>query len=373
LIPPRALTPALPARDGDGPYPFAPGPSRGGVRGLLSTVVVHHRGADDLVACLRSVLAAEVPGALEIVVVDNGAEDDGPARAAALDRRVRLVRLPDNRGFAAAASAGLQASRGDRLLLLNPDAVVDPDCPATLLEATRDADIATARVLLLDDPERLDNCGHRLYADGLNWCRGRGEAAAGAYEAGEDVLLFSGAAVLFRRDALARAGGFDPSYFGYGEDADLGLRAARLGLRCTYVPGAVVRHRVGGTFGAASPLKVFLVERNRARVAMTHLPRRRLLASPLWTLARHAALAAASIRRRGPVAAARPVDAILLPASVLAGHAAALLDVPGAFARRRAVGRRVRASGGLTDAAWQARLDADRVGLRELVGSAPRA
>ncbi len=373
MIPPRALTPALPGGVDAGPYPFAPAPAADGVPGLLSVVVVHHRGADDLVACLGSVLAADPPDALEVLVVDNDAQDDGAARAAALDPRVRSVRLPRNLGFAAAASAGMRASRGDRVLLLNPDAVVDPGCLRRLLSAAENADIVAARVLLRDDPSRLDNCGHRLYADGLNWCRGRGEAAAGAFKEPEDVLLFSGAAVLFRRDALARTGGFDPSYFGYGEDADLGLRAARMGLRCTYVPDAVVRHAVGGTFGAASPLKVFLVERNRARVAMTHLPRRRLLLSPLWTLGRHVALTAASLRRRGPVADAGPRDGLVLPAAVVLAHLASLVDVPGAFARRRAVSRRVREAGGLTDAAWAARLDEDRVSLRELAGSAPRA
>jgi hypothetical protein len=241
-----------------------------------------------------------------------------------------------------------------------------------LVRATDEADIATARLVLLDSPDRLDNCGHRLFPDGLNWCRGRGESAEGRFEEAEDVLLFSGAAVAFRRDALVRTGGFDPAYFGYGEDADLALRAARLGMRCTYVPEAVVRHRVGGTFGAASALKVFLVERNRARVAMTHLPRRRLFASPVWTAARHAMLAAATLRGAGPVRSAGASGVLTLPAAVVLGHLAALFDVPGALARRRRLRRLVAASGGLSDAAWDARLQEARVGLRELAASAPR-
>lgn len=369
----RAFLPAFPTGSKSSTYPFAPAPNGDGVSGLLSVVVVHYRGADDLVGCLRSVLGAGRPGALEILVVDNASSDHGVPRAAALDPCIRSLRLPQNRGFAAAASAGLHASRGDRILVLNPDAVVEAKCLQALLRASDDADIVTARVHLLDAPDRLDNCGHRLYADGLNWCRGRGEAAQGAFEQPEDVLLFSGAAVLFRRDALRRTGGFDPSYFGYGEDADLGLRAARLGLRCVYAPDAVVRHRVGGTFGAMSPLKVFLVERNRARVAMTHLPRRRLLLSPLWTAARHLALTVASLQRRGPVADASPTDVLTLPAMVLLGHVASVVDIPGCLARRRALARKIEAGGGLSDARWQERLDRDRVGLRELVQSAPRA
>jgi hypothetical protein len=122
-----------------------------------------------------------------------------------------------------------------------------------------------------------------------------------------------------------------------------------------------------------SPLKVFLVERNRARVAMTHLPRRRLLLSPLWTAGRHLALTVASLQRRGPVADASPTDVLTLPAMVLLGHVAAVVDIPGCLARRRALARKIEEVGGLSDARWQERLDRDRVGLRELVQSAPRA
>jgi GT2 family glycosyltransferase len=375
VIPGRALTPALPLGPGvhRGEYPFASPLDGDGDDDLLSVVVVHYRGADDLIACLRSILKARCPRRLELVVVDNGSTDDGAARAAALDPRVRLTRLPSNRGFAAAAGSGFRAATGGRILLLNPDAVVDAGCLEALLAATEDADIATARVHLLDDPDRLDNAGHRLYADGLNWCRGRGETAAGRFDEAEDVLLFSGAAVLFRRSALVHAGGFDPSYFGYGEDADLGLRAARLGLRCTYAPDAVVHHRVGGTFGAMSALKVFLVERNRARVAMTHLPRARLLASPLWTVGRHLALGVASLRGRGPMGDVGPGGALMLPAMVALAHLAAAFDVPGCLARRRRLAARVEAAKGLTDAQWRDRLDADRVGLLELARSGRRA
>ena len=68
MIPARALRPAFP-RSGPG-YPYAPAPIGPGRPDLLSVVVVHHRGAEDLIACLRSVFEADFPRCVEVVVVD---------------------------------------------------------------------------------------------------------------------------------------------------------------------------------------------------------------------------------------------------------------------------------------------------------------
>ena len=323
-------------------YPFAPAVAAEGVPGRVSAVIVHYRGGGDLLRCLASLERQDWPD-IEAVVVDNGSPEGLPPEldvaAATLGDGsvpVRVVRLARNLGFAGGANAGLGAATGAHLFLLNPDTELQPGCVSALVAA--DADVATARLLLADSPDILDNCGHDLFPDGLNWCRGRGEPADGAYPSSEDVLLFSGAAVLFRRSALVRTGGFDPAYFAYGEDADLSLRAARLGLRCRYVAEAQVHHRVGGSFGRLALRKVLLVERNRARVAVTHLPWTWLLRSPYWTLRRHLTMARSAARDEGIASSWPRWQRPLLPAAVLAAHAASLLDLPGSLRRRRALG-----------------------------------
>jgi GT2 family glycosyltransferase len=340
--------------------------------GLLSAVIVHYRGRDDLERCVESLQRQDFLD-IEIILVDNGSTD-GAVDAVVSQREqrtwkrpVRVVRCERNKGFAAGANAGLAAARGELLLLLNPDAEVERRCLselASVLDAG--ADIATPRVLLRDRPGYLDNCGHDLYPDGLNWCRGRGERAGGRYLAGEEVLLFSGAAVLIRRSALSLLGGLDPRYFGYGEDADLSLRAARAGLRCTYVPSAVVHHAVGGSFGALSLHKVFLVERNRLRVAVTHLPASWLFASPLWTAARLGMFALRGARGQGLAGSWAPRQRMLLPLVVFAAQGAGVLDLPGSIARRRSAQRLVADLGGLSPSQWRSRVARHRVGLAGL-------
>ena len=312
-------------------YAFAPAVPERGEPGLVSVVVVHHRGARDLARCLLSLGRQRV--ALEAVVVDNGAVDPLPP----LPPFARVVRLPRNLGFAGGANAGLLAARGEHVLILNPDAELDADCLARMLAVA--ADIVAPRILLRDEVGRIDNCGHGLYPDGLNWCRGRGLLAEGRFVDAEDLLLFSGAAVLFRRAALARTGGFDPDFFAYGEDADLGLRAARLGLVCRYEPSAVVHHAVGGAFGRSSLRKAFLVERNRARVAVTHLPRRWLAVSPALTLLRHGLLLGPAARGRGVGSGWTRRQRLALPGVIGAAHVASVLALPGSLRRRRAANR----------------------------------
>ena len=319
------------------PYPYAPGIAAPGTPGRVSVVVVHYAGAADLRLCCDSVLVQAHPD-LELIVVDNGSSDGAPAQLPN-DPRLRRVWMPGNAGFAGGANAGLAAATGEAVMLLNPDAALRRGCLAALLAALDDADIAAPRLLLAADPDRLDNCGHDLFPDGLNWCRGRGEVAAGLFEEPEDILVFSGAAVIFRRSALVACGGLDPGYWAYGEDADLALRAARLGLRCRYVPSAVVTHRVGGSFGRHGLLKAFLVERNRVRVAATHLPVSWLLAAPLWTSARIVLLGVAGLRGRGVAGGYTRRDRALLPVAVASAWVAAALALPGSVGRRRALHR----------------------------------
>ena len=343
------------------PYPFAPSFSSVGSPGRVSAVVVHYRGADDLRACVRALAAQDWPD-LELVLVDNGSPGGLPDLGELLVRpfggrlSVRQVLLERNTGFSGGANAGVTAASGEYLFFLNPDAQVQAGCIRSLVESR--VDIATARLLLADDPERFDNCGHGLYPDGLNWCRGRGEPAAGRFIESEDVLLFSGAAVLFRRSALALTGGFDPAYFAYGEDADLALRAARLGLSCRYVAGALVHHKVGGSLGRLALRKVLLVERNRSRVALTHLPWSWLLAAPWWTLRRHLALGKGAASGRGLAASWPAWKRPVLPLVVLAAHAASIWDLPASLRRRRALGGGMPAD----------RLQAARIGIEELSG-----
>ncbi|MDX2168190.1 MAG: glycosyltransferase family 2 protein, partial [Deltaproteobacteria bacterium] len=268
----------------------------------LSAIVVNWNGREHLEVCLGSLLRQTLAG-IEIVLVDNGSTDGSlDLVRARYGDAVRVVALADNRGYAGGLNAGLRAARGRLLLPLNTDTEVAPDCCARLLAAA-DAHPTTGmfapKILAFDDRGLIDNVGHLLYADGLSRGRGRLERDRGQYDADEEIVLPSGCAVLLRRAMLRDVGVFDEALFAYCEDTDLGLRGRLAGWRCRAVPGAVVYHKYSAATDAYSPLKAFLVERNRAWVAVRCLPWPLLLASPFFTGLRLAAQAWGALTGRG--------------------------------------------------------------------------
>jgi len=314
----------------------------------VSVIVVNWNGREHLEVCVGSLLAQTLDG-VEVLVVDNASSDGS---AAFLRQRfgaaVRVLEQSENLGYAGGVNAGIRAARGRYLLALNTDTEVAADSLARLVAAADqwpNTGMFAPKILSFDDRGVLDNVGHLLYADGLSRGRGRLEPDRGQYDREEEIILPSGCAVLLRRAMLVDVGVFDPDLFAYCDDTDLGLRARLAGWRCRAVPAAVVFHKYSAASAAYSPLKAFLVERNRLWVAIKCLPMPLLLASPVFTAIRLAAQAWGTVSRRG--AAGRFASAHspwTLLAVLVRAYAAALLGLPGAWRKRRAVQRRRRVS-----------------------------
>lgn len=219
-------------------------------------VVTYSSGAvlDRLLASLPA--ACSVP--YEVVLADNGSTDGAPERAIR-EHGARLVATGGNIGYGAAVNAGARDAQAPFLLVSNPDVELAPGSLDALLDAAQrwprggafgpaihEADgtlYPSARAL----PVVGHGIGHALLArvwPGNPWTR--------AYRR-EDLTLqertagwLSGSCLLLRREAFEAVGGFDPGYFMYFEDVDLGDRLGRAGWQSVYVPHARITH-LGGT------------------------------------------------------------------------------------------------------------------------------
>jgi GT2 family glycosyltransferase len=125
------------------------------------------------------------------------------------------------------------------------------------------------------------------------------ETDAGQYDKAEEILWPDACAALYHRRLFVETGGFDETFFAFGDDADLGMRARLLGWKAWYVPTAVAHHRHSATAGPYSPRKVMLVERNRLLLAIKNFPLPLLLQNPYWSLRRFGWHAYAALRRQG--------------------------------------------------------------------------
>jgi len=240
----------------------------------VAVVVVNWNSRGLLGDCL-SALSAQTLRPRRVVVVDNGSTD-GSERAAAGRAGVELVRIGANLGFAAGNNRGIARIEDcEWIALLNPDAFPEPGWLAALVRAA-DGDprfsLLASRLVLANDPSRLDGAGDVYTVAGLAWRRHHGAAAAGNGLHTREVFSPCAAAALYRRDALLEAGGFDESYFCYFEDVDLAFRMRLAGHRCLYVPEAVVRHVGSATSGRRSPFSVYHGHRNLVWTYWKNMP-----------------------------------------------------------------------------------------------------
>lgn len=251
----------------------------------VATVVIPTLAAGETLAeCLRS-LKAQTQTDFEVIVVDNSGK--GLVRQGNFPE-ITIIEMEKNVGFGAAINAALASSAAPYLATINDDAAALPEWLAMLLSAMErdpDAGSCASQVRFYGEP-LLDSAGMLICGDGSSKQRGHRRPFA-EFSTPEAVLMPSASAALYRRAMLEQTGGFDSDFFLYCEDTDLGLRAARLGWRCLYVPDAIVEHRYSHSAGRVSPLKAYYVERNRIAVAIKNFPAALLLAAPFVSLARY--------------------------------------------------------------------------------------
>lgn len=302
-----------------------------------ATIVIPtlHGGAP-LAQCLAS-LSAQTFREASVVVVDNS----GAGVAADADCSLPLLVIGNERnvGFGEAINQGYEARPAELLISLNDDAAPAPgwlEALVAAMDCNPSAGMAASSIRLAGTAGLLDSAGMSIYPDGTSKQRGHGQPAdALAHQT--EALFPSGAAALYRREMLQDAGLFDPAYFLYCEDTDLGLRGRLAGWDCLYVPEAVVEHAYSVSAGRASHLKAFYVERNRLWTVVKLFPLRTWPLIPLWSAWRYLAHLRAAWGGRGLAGEMRKSETSWrdLGIIVISAHWKTLLHLPVLLAQRR--------------------------------------
>lgn len=296
---------------------------------LLSVVIPNWNGAKFLPTCLGS-LARQTHPALEIIVVDNASHDGSPAWVRAHYPQVRLIELPENRGFTGACNAGMQAAAGAYIALLNNDTEVDAGWAAAVVSAFErhpEVGIVASKMLLFDRRDHLHTAGDYFTVDGRAGNRGVWQRDEGQFDREEYVFSACGGSSAYRRALLEQVGLLDDDFFFSLEDIDLAWRAQLAGWRCLYTPHAIVYHHLSATGGGVTAS--YYDGRNLLWVLAKNYPAalwRKYGRLVIWAQLR---LAWEALRAwRGAAARAR-----------LRGMAAGLLGMPCMWRKRRLVQR----------------------------------
>ncbi len=256
----------------------------------ISVIIVNYNGLSHLRECLDS-LRVQTLRDFEVVLVDNASSDGSVEFVKENYPEVKIIKNQRNLGYGGGNNAGIRESKGRYIALLNNDTKVDPQWLQKLFEAAekdKKIGMCASKILNYYQPGIIDNTGLLIYRDGIGRGRGRLEKDAGQYDSEEEVFSPSGCAGLYNKAMLDEIGLLDEDFFLYVEDVDIGLRGRIAGWRCVYVPDALVYHKYSATTEPYSPLKAYLVERNRIWVVIKCFPFDMILLSPFYTLLRYA-------------------------------------------------------------------------------------
>ncbi|MGZ3493159.1 MAG: glycosyltransferase family 2 protein [Thermodesulfobacteriota bacterium] len=269
---------------------------------LISVIIPNWNGKHFLVECIDS-LKDQTFRDFETILVDNGSTD-GSAEFA--EERyggfIRVIRNKKNLGFTGGNNVGIEAARGEYIVLLNNDTWAEPTWLQELAKATsfnRPIGMWASKVCSYYKRDQIEGVGELIYWDGLCRSKGQYELERGQYNEIEEIFFPPGCGGMYRRSVFGEVGLFDEDFFAYADDAEIGIRARLAGWKCLLVPKAILYHKNSGTGGQYSPFKAFYVERNRFWITIKYFPLPLLALSPFFTVYRFMFQAYGALTHRG--------------------------------------------------------------------------
>lgn len=232
----------------------------------LSIVIVNYNTRQLLDDCLASLFAAVAPaGGMEIIVVDNASSDGSQALVRQKYPMVQLIASEVNRGFSAANNLGVGVANGRFILFLNSDTRVDANAlvePLAYLEQHPDVGALTVRLIYPTGERDPDN--HRgfptpwnaiCHFSGLSKLFPNDPRFNGYFQSYQNMAethavdVIAGSYMLMPLALCRELGGWDETYFFYGEDIDFCYRIRQVGYQIVYYPHVEVLHYKGASSG----------------------------------------------------------------------------------------------------------------------------
>lgn len=229
---------------------------------LLSIIIVTWNSEEFIEKCLKSIFDTRGSTDLEVIVIDNASQDTTTKIIERFKPEVRLIYNQANLGYAKANNQGIEVSKGDYILLLNPDVELKENCLKLMLdflENHKDID-GSAPQLLNPDGSIQPSC--REFPDfsillwefsGLsflfpkNRILGRWRMGYFDFQSSREVDQPMGSCLLLRRKVIQKIGVFDEQFPIFFNDVDLCYRIKKSGGKLYFLPEAKALHYKGGS------------------------------------------------------------------------------------------------------------------------------
>lgn len=239
---------------------------------LKATIIIpNYNGIKYIRTCLDS-LAGQLKES-EVLIIDNASQDGSYQVIQKEYPWAKCIQLSENTGFCHAVNVGIQSCHTPYFILLNNDTKVFPGFVQALIKAIERKESifsVSAKMLMWDKPNIIDDAGDRYCALGWAFSRGKGKATE-KYKHRTEIFAACGGAAIYRREILEEIGYFDETHFAYLEDIDIGYRAKIYGYSNYYEPSAKVLHAGSASSGSrynafktklASANSIYLIGKN---------------------------------------------------------------------------------------------------------------
>lgn len=240
---------------------------------MVSILIPVYNGENVITACLDSVLSSDFRD-YEIIILDDNSTDSSVDRAKKyLTGNVSLLKNDRNLGFVRNVNRGLREAKGDIVVLLNMDTVVESKWLGELVKPFYNGEnvgIAGSKIYYIGGAT-IQHAGAFLDEIARSYHIGRGEVDNGQYDYRKEVEYVCGASIAFRKDALAKIGGFDTGYSpAYYEEIDFAFRLRKRGYKVIYIPESRLEHHECYSINFNNKPFFYYISKNRLRFVLKY-------------------------------------------------------------------------------------------------------
>ena len=218
---------------------------------VISIIVPVYNEISQTITCLKSIFQQRVSVSYEVIVADDASPDPFHMILRQIPG-LRYIRQPKNLNFLLNCNHAAKHARGDYLVFLNNDTIVQAGWLENLYATYREHDnVGVVGSKLIYPTGELQEAGGIIWEDATGWNWGKGESADHpSYNFFRDVDYVSGASLMIPTFLWREIGGFDEILENaYYEDTDLCFKSREMGYRVVYQPSSVVTHIEGLSSG----------------------------------------------------------------------------------------------------------------------------
>jgi GT2 family glycosyltransferase len=238
----------------------------------VAIVILNWNGKDNTCECLESVQKLDYSN-YQIIVADNGSEDDSVQFLKYKYADILIIENGANLGYADGNNGAIEYAidrKFDRILLLNNDAIVDPQLLNSFVDASNanpNAGVFGAKIYYLSQPQKIWFAGGKILQNTFTASHeGIGEIDdSQSWEDVRPIDYACGCALFIKADVIKKIGLLESKFFLMWEEADFCYRARSAGFECLFVPKALVWHKISASFkgGDVGHLQNYFMVRNR--------------------------------------------------------------------------------------------------------------